>query len=707
MQSVGPLAHEVPTVSVHSHQLPGHCVQHRRRGSHKTTAQTLSRQPKQSCAKRRNSCHRHRTCSHRLVQASAHNGASVTAITGTDLACLTRAAELADSSAGVSQPHPNSGCVLVSATGSVLAETYLAAQGTTSAEIQAVSKARQEYPTIQGCTAYLNLETGDCHGDNASLSALVQAEVSRVVIGMRHPLAHCRGAAIQELRQHGIRVDVLGEAPCLEAVGLEESALQKCFVANEALLHRAAKHQPLGIFKYAMTLDGKIATSMGHSAWVSSAISRQHVFENRARSDAVIVGGQTVRLDNPRLTTRRDSGHMPIRICMSRTLDLQEDANLWDVTVAPTVVMTQQGARTDFQRKLRARGVEVVEFDFLTPHAVAAYCYDRGFLQCLWECGGTLSAPAIAAGVIHKTLAFIAPKLIGGVRAPSPVGELGNVEMTQSLNIIEPRWQGSGPDMLLTGYLPASGGLEALDTALSGQPPLSSQTTAHHRNGTSPPGLPSDPPLSRVEARRRSTPDANKAVRFYKAWDAYGALSNFSCHAVTLPEGPLTDANAPQEAAGPLEHREWPSVEHYYQAQKFATTRGSSENAAIVELIAGASSPEEAARLGRRLQRLHPATVRPDWDQAKLQVMLAALRAKFTVHEGPRKLLLSTARQGSAPGKVLQESSPADFFWAKGIDGTGSNHLGRLLMQVRDELLLQTHSKAIPAPPSLQTTNGL
>ena len=91
---------------------------------------------------------------------------------------------------------------------------------------------------------------------------------------------------------------------------------------------------------------------------------------------------------------------------------MSQEANLWDVSVAPTIVMTQRGARTDFQRKLRARGVEVVEFDFLTPYAVAAYCYDRGFLQCLWECGGTLSAPAIAAGVIHKTLAFIAPKLV-------------------------------------------------------------------------------------------------------------------------------------------------------------------------------------------------------------------------------------------------------------------------------------------------------
>lgn len=94
--------------------------------------------------------------------------------------------------------------------------------------------------------------------------------------------------------------------------------------ALQALLHRAATQRPLSIFKYAMTMDGKIATSMGHSAWVSSPASRQQVFETRARSDAVIVGGQTVRLDNPRLTTRREGGHMPMRIVMSRTLDLQE-----------------------------------------------------------------------------------------------------------------------------------------------------------------------------------------------------------------------------------------------------------------------------------------------------------------------------------------------------------------------------------------------
>ncbi len=74
--------------------------------------------------------------------------------------------------------------------------------------------------------------------------------------------------------------------------------------------------------------------------------------------------------------------------------------------------MTQRGARQHFQGQLRSRGVEVVEFDFLTPEAVAEYCSERGFLQCLWECGGTLAAPAIAGGAIHKAMAFIAPKMV-------------------------------------------------------------------------------------------------------------------------------------------------------------------------------------------------------------------------------------------------------------------------------------------------------
>lgn len=84
------------------------------------------------------------------------------------------------------------------------------------------------------------------------------------------------------------------------------------------------------------------------------------------------------------------------------------------------------------QARLRDRGVEVVEFDFLTPTAVAQYCASRGFLRCFWECGGTLSAPALASGTIHRVMAFIAPKIIGGTQSYTPVGNLGFVEMTQA-----------------------------------------------------------------------------------------------------------------------------------------------------------------------------------------------------------------------------------------------------------------------------------
>ena len=94
------------------------------------------------------------------------------------------------------------------------------------------------------------------------------------------------------------------------------------------------------------------------------------------------------------------------------SLSLLQDANLWDVTLAPTIVMTQRGVRRAFQEQLRSQGVEVVQFDFLTPDAVAQYCAARGFLQCLWECGGTLAAPAIASQTVHKAMAFIAPKLV-------------------------------------------------------------------------------------------------------------------------------------------------------------------------------------------------------------------------------------------------------------------------------------------------------
>jgi diaminohydroxyphosphoribosylaminopyrimidine deaminase/5-amino-6-(5-phosphoribosylamino)uracil reductase len=139
---------------------------------------------------------------------------------------------------------------------------------------------------------------------------------------------------------------------------------------------------------------------------------------------------------------------------MSRRLNLPENAYLWDVAEAPTLVMTEFGSPPDFQEFLRGKGVEVVEFPSLTPNQAMAYLYERGCCSVLWECGGTLAAEAIAQGAVQKILAFIAPKIIGGSHAPTPVGDLGLTTMTEALCLERVSWRVVGSDCLVEGYLP-------------------------------------------------------------------------------------------------------------------------------------------------------------------------------------------------------------------------------------------------------------
>ncbi|WIA34857.1 hypothetical protein OEZ86_013155 [Tetradesmus obliquus] len=635
-------------------------------------------------------------------------------VSGDDLSRLVEAAELSQSLQGVTAPHPNAACILVSASGKAVGSACHRAQGTTPSEVLAVQQAGE---AARGATAYLNLETGDCHGDESAVAALVGAGVSRVVVGLRHPLAHLRNKAISAYAAAGLDVSVLGQALLHPSTDQEtaESALRACLTANEPLLHRAVLKKPLSVLKYAMTLDGKIATAAGHSAWVSSPQSRAVVFEQRAASDAVVVGGNTVRRDNPRLTTRREGGHLPVRVVMSRTLDLPHHANLWDTQAAPTIVMTQRGARQGFQAHLRSRGVEVVEFDFLTPECVADYCYERGFLQVFWECGGTLAAPAISSGVVHKVLAFVAPKIIGGARAPTPVGELGNVEMSQAVNLLESEWKQVGPDLMMTGYLPSSGGLSALEQALSFPGGRAAAAAAAGMGSTQ---QQQQQQLlqeqhsgalllqEQQQQQQRNRADSQRIISFYKAWDEWGSLSNFSPHPIRMPVGVFGSSSSSSGSSSSW--REYASVEHFYQSQKFAGV-DHLDAAALVESISAALSPEEAAQLGRRVERERPELVRRDWADAKRTVMRAALQAKFSSHAGPRAMLLSTAGTrssssssssgssvlesgawgglGGEGGAVLVESSPHDRYWGQGYDRSGQNHLGQLLMQVRADLL--------------------
>jgi len=352
-----------------------------------------------------------------------------------DHTMMQRCIELARQALGRTAPNPLVGSVIVQG-GAIVGEGFHPKAGQPHAEVFAL---RQAGDRARGATLYVNLEPCNHYGRTPPCSeAIVAAGIRRVVVGMVDPDPRVSGGGIARLREAGIEV----------TVGIEEA---DCRTLNEAFIHRILHHRPFGILKYAMTLDGKIATTTGHSAWVTSPAARVEVHKLRVACDAIIVGGNTVRRDNPLLTSRQDP--TPLRVVMSRSLDLPTDAQLWDTEAVPTIVFTEANTRPDIQKTLMQKGVEVIETTPLTPASVMTHLYDRGCLSVLWECGGTLAARAIADGSIQKVLAFIAPKIIGGSTAPSPIGDLGTTEMTEAFVLERIQWQQIGPDFLLEGYL--------------------------------------------------------------------------------------------------------------------------------------------------------------------------------------------------------------------------------------------------------------
>ncbi len=339
--------------------------------------------------------------------------------------------------AGCTAPNPMVGCVIVNR-GLVVGEGFHPQAGQPHAEVFALAQAGAQ---AQGATLYVNLEPCNHTGRTPPCTeAILTAQIRRVVVGMVDPDPRVSGTGLDRLRQAGLEV----------TVGVETKACQRL---NEGFVTRVTRQRPLGLLKYAMTLDGKIATTSGHSAWVTGPAARAAVHQLRGTCDAIVVGGNTVRCDNPRLTTHGHSPHNPCRVVMSRHLDLPAQAHLWQTQVAPTLVFTSFGADGDRQRSLQDQGVQVVALPTLTPQAVTQALYDRGCATVLWECGGQLAAQAVVDGVIDKLWAFVSPKLAGGPQAPTPIGDLGIHTMDKALSLERVTWRTFGSDLLVEGYL--------------------------------------------------------------------------------------------------------------------------------------------------------------------------------------------------------------------------------------------------------------
>ncbi|MEL6334132.1 MAG: bifunctional diaminohydroxyphosphoribosylaminopyrimidine deaminase/5-amino-6-(5-phosphoribosylamino)uracil reductase RibD [Cyanobacteria bacterium J06626_26] len=350
----------------------------------------------------------------------------------THSAMMRRCLELAAKGAGRTAPNPLVGSVIVN-DGQIVGEGFHPQAGQPHAEVFALQAAAGK---TQGATLYVNLEPCNHTGRTPPCTdAVLQAGITTVVIGMKDPNPKASGG-IERLRAAGVTV----------ITDIETAACERL---NEAFIHRIRYRQPFSILKYAMTLDGKIATDTGHSAWVTSPESRRRVHQLRGQCDAVIVGGNTVRRDNPHLTSHGVCDHNPLRVVMSRSLDLPTTANLWQTETAATLVFTEAPP----QKVTLPKQVEIITINPLTPAAVLDSLYARGVSNVLWECGGTLTAAALRQGVIQKIWAFIAPKLIGGSQAYTPVGDMGFTKMTEALALNSTELEKIGSDWLIQGYL--------------------------------------------------------------------------------------------------------------------------------------------------------------------------------------------------------------------------------------------------------------
>jgi diaminohydroxyphosphoribosylaminopyrimidine deaminase/5-amino-6-(5-phosphoribosylamino)uracil reductase len=304
------------------------------------------------------------------------------------------------------------------------------------AEAEALAEAGER---ARGATLYVTLEPCAHHGRTPPCAdAVVAAGVTRVVACHGDPDPRVGGRGFAKLRDAGIAVEVgiLAE----EAVRL-----------NLQFLVAATLGRPAVTLKWAMSLDGKIATVTGASHWISSRQARRWSLALREEHDAILVGSGTILADDPRLDRRlKLAVGSNLRIILDRRLRTPPEATLFKVP-GPVLIYTES---TDRGRReaLEARGAEVAQLAAVEPGTVLADLYQRGVRSVLVEGGGEIHASFVAAGLYDQVRVDCAPLLIGGKGAPAPLGGLGVETLDAAPRLDKLKAYKRGSDLILTGY---------------------------------------------------------------------------------------------------------------------------------------------------------------------------------------------------------------------------------------------------------------
>jgi len=358
--------------------------------------------------------------------------------TDTDRRMMARALDLATKGVGQVSPGPLVGCVVVSATGEIVGEGFYVFEDIKHAETIALDLAGER---ARGGTAYVSLEPHAHHGRTAPCTdALLAAGIKRVVAPIEDLNPKVSGKGFAHLRAAGVQV---------ETGLLSDEATQ----VNEAYLHYMSTGLPFVHLKLAVSLDGKIATRTGDSRWITGPDARARAHELRHAYDAILVGGGTATTDDPLLTDRSGLPRRRplVRVVLDHHVQLSPESQL-ALTTSEAPVLVFGDPESAGTAALRAQGVEIVNSKHRDLHEVLRELTSRSLQSVLVEGGSTIAGEFLDAGLVNKVTFFIAPKIVGGVDAPSAIGGHGVEAMSEALELERVDVVKRGNDIEVTGY---------------------------------------------------------------------------------------------------------------------------------------------------------------------------------------------------------------------------------------------------------------
>lgn len=390
-------------------------------------------------------------------------------LTDTDIRYMRLAMEMAEKGRGHTNPNPLVGAVIVR-NGEIIAQGYHHRYGDLHAERDAFREADARAIGCDGATMYVTLEPCCHHGHQPPCTeAIISHGIAKVIIGLGDPNPLVAGGGIRQLNEAGIETILIDDPDTsgsgdfcyvgTEIVQLREELKKQ----NRVFLHYITTRRPWVVAKWAMTLDGKICTRTGHSQWVSNPESRTMVHRLRSEIPAILCGIGTVIADDPMLNCRLESRHLPkgtsihdvrqpIRIIADRRARIPLDSQL--VTTAKelrTIVVYAEGADLHKLHLLHQAGVET--WCCNSPDELLDRAGREKIDSILVEGGGTINEAFFRAGLIDEVYAFIAPKVIGGIDAKTPVEGLGMTKMTDAVMLQDVTTTMIGNDIMVHGVI--------------------------------------------------------------------------------------------------------------------------------------------------------------------------------------------------------------------------------------------------------------